>query len=240
MHSLLISDLHLDPSQPEISRQFFDFLDSEATQAAELFILGDLFESWIGDDDPDPGKQRVVHALHQLTEGGTPCYFIEGNRDFLTGSVFETRSGCQRLADPSVVDLHGNGVLLSHGDTLCTDDVDYQRFRSMVRDPLWQQQFLERSIEHRLALVRQARDASRIETSGKPAEIMDVNQSAVEQAFRDYGVSTMIHGHTHRPGIHHLIVDGAPRTRIVLGDWYSEGSVLRWDEDGYRLLRLPR
>jgi len=240
MHSLLISDLHLDPSRPEISRQFFSFLANDAAQASELYILGDLFESWIGDDDPDPGKQRVVKALHQLTDGGTPCYFIEGNRDFLTGTVFEARSGCQRLEGPSVVDLYGTGVLLTHGDCLCTDDVDYQRFRTMVRDPLWQQHFLERSAEHRLAMVQQARDASRIETSGKPAEIMDVNQSAVEQAFRDHGVRTMIHGHTHRPGIHHFLVDGQPSTRIVLGDWYREGSVLRWDEQGFRLLRLPR
>ncbi len=240
MTTLFVSDLHLDSSQPEIIDQFLDFLSGDAASARALFILGDLFESWIGDDDPDPDKHRVVHALHTLTASGTDGFFMPGNRDFLVGNVFEARSGCRRLEDPAIMAIEGEPVLLMHGDTLCTDDVEYQRFRGMVRDPLWQQQFLARSADHRIAMVRQARDASRMETSGKPAEIMDVNQGAVEQAIREHGVHTLIHGHTHRPAIHHFILDETPSTRIVLGDWHQEGSVLRWDADGYRLLRLPR
>ncbi|MGD8976178.1 MAG: UDP-2,3-diacylglucosamine diphosphatase [Gammaproteobacteria bacterium] len=240
MTTLLVSDLHLDSGQPEIIDQFLDFLSGDATSARALFILGDLFESWIGDDDPDPAKHRVVRALHALTASGTDGFFMAGNRDFLVGNVFEARSGFRRLEDPAIMAIEGEPVLLMHGDTLCTDDVEYQRFRGMVRDPIWQQHFLARSADHRIAMVRQARDASRIETSGKPAEIMDVNQAAVEQAIREHGVHTLIHGHTHRPAIHHFVVDETPSTRIVLGDWHQEGSVLRWDGDGYQLLRLPR
>lgn len=240
MSTLFVSDLHLDSSRPEIIDQFLHFLGGEANTARALFILGDLFESWIGDDDPDPAKHRVVRALHELTASGTETFFMAGNRDFLVGDVFEARSGCRRLEDPSIMAIEGEPVLLMHGDTLCTGDVEYQRFRRMVRDPAWQQHFLARSADHRLAMVRQARDASRIETSGKPAEIMDVSQQAVEQAIRDHGVHTLIHGHTHRPAIHHFLVDERPSTRIVLGDWHEQGSVLRWDQDGYRLSRLPR
>jgi len=240
MATLFVSDLHLDASRPEIVAQFLEFLRDDAAAAEILYILGDLFESWIGDDDPDLEKRRVVHALHALTAGGTRGFFMAGNRDFLVGNVFEAHSGFECLEDPTVVDLYGERVLLMHGDTLCTDDVEYQRFRTMVRDPMWQQQFLSQSVEHRVAMVAQARDASRIETSGKPATIMDVNPQAVERALRTHGVRHMIHGHTHRPAIHTFLLDEAPATRIVLGDWHQQGSVLRCDADGYRLTSLPR
>lgn len=240
MATLFVSDLHLDASRPEIVAQFLEFLRDDAAAAETLYILGDLFESWIGDDDPDLEKRRVVHALHALTAGGTRGFFMPGNRDFLVGNVFEAHSGFECLEDPTVVDLYGDSVLLMHGDTLCTDDVEYQRFRTMVRDPMWQQQFLSRSVEHRVAMVAQARDASRIETSGKPAAIMDVNPQAVERALRTHGVCGMIHGHTHRPAVHTFLLDDEPATRIVLGDWHQQGSVLRCDADGYRLISLPR
>jgi len=238
--TLFVSDLHLDASRPEIVAQFLEFLRHDAAAAETLYILGDLFESWIGDDDPDLEKRRVVHALHALTTGGTRGFFMPGNRDFLVGNVFEAHSGFECLEDPTVVDLYGDSVLLMHGDTLCTDDVEYQRFRTMVRDPMWQQQFLSQSVEHRVAMVAQARDASRIETSGKPAAIMDVNPQAVERALRTHGVCGMIHGHTHRPAVHTFLLDDEPATRIVLGDWHQQGSVLRCDADGYRLTSLPR
>ena len=240
MSLLLISDVHADASRPAIGEQLLAFLRGPAPDAEALYILGDLFETWIGDDDPDPQKHRIVHALRDLTHGGVPCHFMRGNRDFLTGQVFADRSGCRMLEDPAVVELHDVPVLLMHGDTLCTDDHDYQSFRRMVRDPVWQQHFLDKTPEHRIAMAQQARDASQSHTEAKPPEIMDVNPSAVEAAMRQYGIYTLIHGHTHRPGIHHFEVDGRQATRIVLGDWYDQGSVLRWAAGSYHLKSLPR
>lgn len=240
MSLLFISDVHADASRPTIGEQLLDFLRGPAADAEALYILGDLFETWIGDDDPDPQKHRIVHALHDLTRGGVPCHFMPGNRDFLTGQVFADRSGCRMLEDPSVVELHDVPVLLMHGDTLCTEDHDYQSFRRMVRDPVWQQHFLEKTTEHRIAMAQQARDASRSRTGAKPPEIMDVSPSAVDAAMREHGIYTLIHGHTHRPGIHHFELDGRQATRIVLGDWYDQGSVLRWAAGNYHLENLPR
>lgn len=241
MTTLFISDLHLDRERPEITAQFLSFLAGEARQAETLYVLGDLFEAWIGDDDPEPDKHRVIHAVHDLATSGVACFFMAGNRDFLTGDVFRSRTGFTVLEDPAVVNVYGERVLLMHGDTLCTDDVQYQRFRRMVRDPVWQQQFLEQSIEHRCAMVQQARDASRAHTSGTAPEIMDVNTEAVDDAMRAHGVSILVHGHTHRPAVHGFELDGRPARRIVLGDWYEQGSVLRWRAgDGYELVSLPR
>ena len=240
MATLFISDLHLDPGRPDIIDHFLTFLERDAAGADALYILGDLFEAWIGDDDPDPAKRRVVKAIKAYSRGGPPCYFMRGNRDFLTGQVFASHAGVKILPDPSVVELDGTQVLLMHGDTLCTDDTEYQTFRSMVRDPAWQQHFLEQTLEHRLAMAAQARDASRQHTGSAPAAIMDVNDEAVVAALRRAGVDTLIHGHTHRPGVHEFEVDGRRATRIVLGDWYAQGSVLRWSEEGYRLDALAR
>lgn len=240
MTSLFISDIHVEPARPDITEQLLAFLASEARQAEALYILGDLFETWIGDDDPDPEKHRVVHALHDLTRSGVPCYFMPGNRDFLTGQVFSDHTGCEMLKDPAVTKLYGEPVLLLHGDTLCTDDHDYQTFRRMVRGEEWQRHFLGKPVHHRLAMAQQARDASMKATGSKPADIMDVTQESVEAVMRKHGIYTMVHGHTHRPAVHRFQVDGHPATRIVLGDWHAQGSVLRWSPSGFSLDPLPR
>ena len=240
MTTLFVSDLHIDQDQPEIAAQFLGLLAGEARQADALYVLGDLFEVWIGDDDPDPLKRRVLQGLHDLGESGVQCHFLRGNRDFLSGEVFAGRSGCRMLDDLESIDLYGTPVLLLHGDTLCIDDHRYQEFRRMVRGDEWQRHFLAQPVHHRQAMARQARDASRAHTETMPTEIMDVAQSAVNAVMRDAGIYTMIHGHTHRPAVHHFELDGQPATRIVLGDWYDQGSVLRWSPDGYSLDVLPR
>ena len=240
MGTLFISDLHLDAARPEITDQFLAFLDEEGKRAEALYILGDLFEAWVGDDDPEPGKRRVVDALAAFESGGPRCFFMRGNRDFLTGTKFASEARVHILPDPSVVELYGRRVLLMHGDTLCTDDAEYQAFRRTVRDPAWQQQFLAQPIARRLALAGEARDASRRHTGSAPAAIMDVNEEAVVEVLRSAAVDTLIHGHTHRPGVHTHRVDGRETTRIVLGDWYEQGSVLRWNRTGYSLDALPR
>lgn len=240
MTTLFISDLHLDPSRPEITSQFLEFLDGEAASAEALYILGDLFEVWIGDDDPEPEKRRAVAGLKRLSERGVPSFVMHGNRDFLLGARFTAESGCEVLADPTIVHLYGARVLTTHGDMLCTDDVSYQRLRTTVRDLGWQSMFLALSVDQRLALATEARAGSKEHVSRMSAEIMDVNAGAVVGAMRAAGVSLLLHGHTHRPDVHELSVDGQQARRIVLGDWYDQGSVLRWNEDGFELAKLPR
>jgi UDP-2,3-diacylglucosamine hydrolase len=238
--TLFISDLHLDPEHPEITSQALAFLDTEARGAEALYILGDLFEAWIGDDDPEPEKQRIVVALQRLSDDGVPCYFMRGNRDFLIGERFAAASGCTLLEDPTVIELHGTRVILMHGDTLCTDDHEYQALRKMVRNPGWQAAVLARPLAERMALARQLREKSAASMAGKAEEIMDVNQDAVVTAMREHGIYTLLHGHTHRPAIHRFEADGRDAVRIVLGDWHTQGSVLAWDEAGYVLRTLPR
>ena len=240
MATLFISDLHLDPARPDITSQALAFLEAETRAADALYILGDLFEAWVGDDDPEPEKRRVIAALKALTDGGLPCYFMHGNRDFLVGAGFAAASGCTLLEDPTIIDLHGTRVMLMHGDTLCTDDHEYQAFRKMVRNPDWQRAMLSRPLVERLAIARQLRETSAASIAGKSMEIMDVNQGAVVGAMRAHGVYTLLHGHTHRPAVHRFEVDGHDAVRIVLGDWYTQGSVLSWDADGFVLRTLPR
>ena len=240
MTTLFISDLHLDPARPDITGQALQFLRSEAREAEALYILGDLFEAWVGDDDPEPEKRRVIAALRELTDGGLPCHFMHGNRDFLVGEGFAAESGCTLLPDPTVVELYGTPVILIHGDTLCTDDHEYQAFRSMVRNPDWQRAMLARPLAERIALARQLRETSAASMADKSMDIMDVNQGAVEAAMREHGVYTMLHGHTHRPAVHRFELDGHEAVRIVLGDWYTQGSVLSWDADGFVLRTLAR
>jgi len=229
---LFISDLHLSPERPAISALFLDFLRGRARQATALYILGDLFEYWIGDDlAGNPEVAPLLAALRELTASGVPVYVMHGNRDFLLGAGFEQATGCRLLPDPSVIDLYGERVLLMHGDTLCTDDVEYQKFRAMVRDPRWVRQFLDKSVPERLAMVREVREVSKTATATKKPEIMDVNPAAVQAAFRQHGVRHLIHGHTHRPGEHRLSLDGAEVQRTVLGDWYEQGSVLTCTAD---------
>ncbi len=240
MTTLFVSDLHIGDEHPGIGEQFVGFLDGTARSADALYVLGDLFETWVGDDDPDPAIRRIETALRALTDSGVPAFFMHGNRDFLVGGDFARRSGMQLLDDPTVVDVEGDRVLLMHGDTLCTDDVEYQAFRRMVRDPAWQAGVLALPLAQRRAMAVEARTASKASMAGKSAEIMDVNAGAVAQAFREHGVDLLLHGHTHRPAVHDLEVDGRPRRRIVLGDWYDQGSLVRWDRSGPQLLSLPR
>ncbi len=240
MTTLFVSDLHLDPTRPEVTDQFLGFLATEAVDAEALYILGDLFEAWIGDDDPEPEKHRVLAAIRKLTAGGQTCYFMRGNRDFLAGEEFSRKTGCRLLEDPTIIDLYGERVLLMHGDTLCTDDTAYQEFRSMVRNPAWQSEFLAMSIPERLAMAEQARAKSHEHVKATADTIMDVNSAAVLDAMQQHGVRSLLHGHTHRPAVHEFRIDGQAACRIVLGDWYEQGSVVRWDEAGPRLEFLPR
>ena len=226
MSTLFISDLHLDESRPHIVDAFEHLLAGEARAADALYILGDLFESWIGDDDDAALPARVAQALRRRRDHGVSIHFMHGNRDFLLGADYAARAGLTLLADPSVIELAGERTLLMHGDTLCTDDVDYQRFRARVRDPQWQRAFLARPLAERRAFAAQARGESSRQTAMKAADIMDVNPLAVAATMRAHGVRRLIHGHTHRPATHRFLLDGQPAERIVLGDWYEQASVL--------------
>ena len=235
MATLFVSDLHLDPARPATTALFLDFLARQARQAEACYILGDLFEAWIGDDDDTELGRVVVNALRSLADSGVPVYFLHGNRDFLIGPRFASESGIQLLPETDVIDLYGEPVLLLHGDTLCTDDVDYQAFRAQVRNPVWQARLLEQPLAQRRALAGQLRETSRQALQLKATDITDVNPAAVNQALRAHGVRHMIHGHTHRPAIHEWALDELPVRRAVLGDWYVQGSVLRCDEAGWCL-----
>jgi UDP-2,3-diacylglucosamine hydrolase len=238
--ALFISDLHIDASRPAIIDQFLGFLAAEAVRADALYILGDLFESWVGDDAPDPSQAAAIAGIHALTSRGVPCFVMHGNRDFLLSEQFCRMSGARLLPDPVIVTLYGEPVLVMHGDALCTDDRAYQRLRATVREPAWQRQFLALPIAARRALAGAARAGSRAHTAAVEYAITDVNAGSVAAALRGAGTATLLHGHTHRPAIHALQVDGRPCTRIVLGDWYDQGSLLRWDRNGPELASLPR
>jgi len=238
--TLFISDLHLDAAWPQVTAQFLAFLERDARHGRALYILGDLFEAWIGDDDPDPAKREVVAALSALTQSGVPCYVMHGNRDFLLGERFCRDTGCKLIDDGTVIDLDGERVLLMHGDLLCTDDHAYQRLRRIVRNPLVSRILPRLSLDRRQQLAARLRAGSREHTGVAAPEIMDVNAQAVRNAFRRAGVRTLIHGHTHRPAVHRLDVDGSEVRRIVLGDWHAAGSVLDWASTGAQLRVLPR
>ncbi len=240
MTTLFISDLHLEAARPEIGEQFLSFLRQEAAHAESLYILGDLFESWIGDDDPNPHYAAMKAAIREISDDAVPVFFMHGNRDFLIGETFAREAGVELLPDPCQVTLYGEAVLLSHGDALCTDDLKYQEVRSVTRNPAWQSMMLQKPLEERQAIARQARTESMAHGAAIDLRISDVNQEAVEQLLRKYAVRTLRHGHTHRPAVHHFLLDGEPATRIVLGDWYEQGSVLRWDASGRRLSALER
>jgi UDP-2,3-diacylglucosamine hydrolase len=238
--TLFISDLHLELRRPDITAQFLGFLDREVRKAEALYILGDLFESWLGDDDPDPHHVLVKEALHQVVDDGIPVRFMHGNRDFLVGDGFAMETRVELLPDPYRVELYGQDVLLSHGDALCTDDARYQEVRSITRNPDWQAMMLAKPLSERQAIAAQARADSRAHGGSIDPSISDVNQDAVLELMRSHGVRTLLHGHTHRPDLHHFELDGQPATRIVLGDWYTQGSVLRWDEHGPTLEAMAR
>jgi len=236
--TLFISDLHLDAGEPETIRRFTGFVETEARAARALYILGDLFEAWVGDDEDDPRLAPVRTALADLTRAGVPCSLMHGNRDFLIGTRFCEATGCRLLGDYERVDLYGNTVLLTHGDLLCTDDTRYLSLRATLRNPAWQRDFLAKPLAERRKIAAELRQLSAAEIAAKSYDIMDVNQTTVERTMRDHGVSLLLHGHTHRPAIHHFELDGRPATRIVLGAWYEQASIVRWDEKGYRLETL--
>jgi UDP-2,3-diacylglucosamine hydrolase len=240
MTTLFISDLHLAAGHPEIGEQFLNFLNGEARESEALYILGDLFDAWLGDDDPNTYYKTMKLALCALVDTGVPVYFMHGNRDFAIGTGFAAETGVKLLDDPTVVDLYGEQVLLSHGDALCTDDIQYQKIRAMTRNPDWLAMMLAKSIEERIAFAIQAREESIARGESLSDEIMDVNQDAVLAILRQHKVNTLLHGHTHRPAIHKLDLGDRSAIRIVLGDWYEQGSVVRWDKDGPRLESLPR
>lgn len=227
MTALIISDLHLDSSRPRIVDSFVAFVRGEARHADSLYILGDLFEAWIGDDAVDDTAQVVAEALAELRLSGVPCFFLHGNRDFLVGDGYARRARLTLLPDPAVIDIEGERTLVMHGDSLCIDDLPYQAFRRQSRDPRWQREFLSRPVAERREFAARARAESSRYTGSVEESITDVNGDAVAVALRAHAVQRLVHGHTHRPAIHALDIDGRAAERIVLGDWYEQGSVLR-------------
>jgi UDP-2,3-diacylglucosamine hydrolase len=233
--TLFVSDLHLDDSRPQITRLFLDVLETLGWDADAVYILGDLFEIWPGDDDDSALGHMIMEGLRSCVAHDTPVNIMHGNRDFLLGAQFATLSGCRLLDEPARIDLYGSPVLLMHGDSLCTDDVDYQAFRAEVRDPRWQQAFLRESLQARRDTAQQLRTKSRASTREKSESIRDVNPDTVVRLMTDYRVQQLIHGHTHRPGIHEFEIAGKPARRMVLGDWYRQGSLLECTPHGCRL-----
>lgn len=237
-YSIFVSDLHLCPTRPAINQTFFDFLRGPAARGEALYILGDLFEYWAGDDDDDPFNASVLTALRGLADGGVKLYLMHGNRDFLIGKRFSGASGAQLLDDPTLLDLYGKRTLLMHGDTLCTDDVRYLEFRAKVRSTAWQQQFLAQSLVARKQIIAGLRSENVSEKKLKTEEIMDATLTGIETALRAHGYPRLIHGHTHRPALHRHVVDGHTCERWVLADWYTSGSYLRCDAGGCKSITL--
>jgi UDP-2,3-diacylglucosamine hydrolase len=236
---LFISDLHLTEERPEANERFIAFLEDEARNASALYILGDFFEYWIGDDDlAEPFNAIVAGLLRDLTRKGVHLRLMHGNRDFLIGERFCAATGARLLDDPAVENIQGERTLLVHGDTLCTDDLDYQAWRRKARNPAFQAEFLAKPLAERRRAVGQMREKSKEVVRAKTAEIMDVNEQAVRQALRRHGVRRLIHGHTHRPGRHALELDGERCERWVLPDWYGRGGYLQVDRRGAQLVRF--
>jgi UDP-2,3-diacylglucosamine hydrolase len=217
--TLFISDLHLEESRPDITGAFLGFLKTHAMGVEQLYILGDFFEAWIGDDERTPLQEQVAAALREVRDSGTEIFLMHGNRDFLIGNDYCERAGATLLDDPTVVDLYGTPALLMHGDSLCTADVEYQKFRANMRNPQMQKMMLARPLEDRQQMARQLRQMSMAKNQGKAEDIMDVTPEEVVKELEHHGVQLMIHGHTHRPAIHDLEANGEPARRIVLGDW---------------------
>ena len=232
-HTLFISDLHLSAKMPRITQLFLRFMQHTAPRAEALYILGDLFEYWAGDDDlGDPFHRQIVHALHTLAAGGTRLFIMHGNRDFLMAEELAAACHATLLADPTLLELYGTPTLLVHGDTLCTDDIAYQSYRSQVREQAWQQHFLSQPLAQRKAQIEQLRERSETEKQYKSGGLMDVSADAVTALLREHRYPRLIHGHTHRPGhaLHHL--DDHTCERWVLGDWHETGNALRCDANG--------
>lgn len=239
MATLFIADLHLQTEEPAITAGFLRFLHGEARSADALYILGDLFEAWIGDDDPNPLHREIACAIKSLVDSGVPCYFIHGNRDFLIGKRFARESGMLLLPEEKVLDLYGRRVLIMHGDTLCTDDPGYLAFRTKVHTPWIQKLFLALPLFIRRRIAQKMRDDSKAANSSKSMEIMDVNAQAVVEIMEKHRVQWLVHGHTHRPDIHTLIADGETAYRVVLGAWHTQGSMVKITKEDVELIPFP-
>jgi UDP-2,3-diacylglucosamine hydrolase len=236
--ALFISDLHLTAGDAETTRRFVEFMEGPARAARELYILGDLFEAWIGDDDDDQRLTPIVTTLRKLTDSGVACALMHGNRDFLLGARFCAATGTRLLGDYERITLDGQPILLTHGDLLCTDDTRYMTLRSELRSKAWQRDFLARPLDERRQIASDLRQLSATEIAAKDEYIMDVNQAAVERTMREHDVTLLVHGHTHRPAVHRFELDGRPAARIVLGAWYHDPSIVRWTAAGLALERL--
>ncbi|HGS7439293.1 TPA: UDP-2,3-diacylglucosamine diphosphatase [Klebsiella variicola subsp. variicola] len=239
MATLFIADLHLQTEEPAITAGFLRFLQGEARQADAMYILGDLFEAWIGDDDPNPLHQQIASAIKAVVDAGVPCYFIHGNRDFLVGQRFARQSGMLLLAEEERLDLYGREVLIMHGDTLCTDDPGYLAFRAKVHTPWIQRLFLALPLLIRRRIAARMRADSKAANNSKSMDIMDVNPQAVVDVMERHHVQWLIHGHTHRPAVHELQANGQPAWRVVLGAWHSEGSMVKVTPDDVELIHFP-
>ncbi|WP_373388485.1 UDP-2,3-diacylglucosamine diphosphatase [Pseudomonas alcaligenes] len=236
---LLISDLHLEEQRPDITRAFVHFLQTRARQAEALYILGDFFEVWVGDDGMSPFQHDIARALRSLSDAGTRIYLMHGNRDFLIGRAFCREAGCTLLKDPSIVRFNGEPVLLMHGDSLCTLDKGYMKLRRLLRNPISLFILRHLPLTTRRKLARKLRSESRAQTRMKAREIIDVTPDEVPRIMAEYGVRTLIHGHTHRPAEHQLDVNGQSARRIVLGDWDRQGWALQIDEQGLHQAPFP-
>ena len=228
MSTLFISDLHLDQSRPDVIDFFVNYLTSIDKNITSIYILGDLVEYWVGDDDPAIGLEKTFDTLHRVSKV-IPIYFMQGNRDFMMSENFCSKYGIKLLNDPTIISLNEKKILLMHGDTLCTDDIKYQEYRKMVRSDKWQTAMKSKSLEERLSIANELRQKSMLETKDKSADIMDVNQNAVNDAFIKYEADILIHGHTHRANIHNIKVNNKKVQRIVLGDWYQSAFFLIYD-----------
>jgi UDP-2,3-diacylglucosamine hydrolase len=237
--TLFIADLHLHTEEPAITAGFLRFLRGEARSADALYILGDLFEAWIGDDSPEPLNREIAKEIKSLVDSGVPCFFIHGNRDFLLGKRFARESGMTLLPEEQCLDLYGRKVLIMHGDTLCTDDTGYLAFRAKVHQPWLQTLFLALPLFIRRRIAAKMRDDSKNANSHKSMEIMDVNAHAVVEVMEKHQVQWLIHGHTHRPAVHELTANGNPAFRVVLGAWHSEGSMVKVTTDNVELIAFP-
>lgn len=239
MTTLFISDLHLSPTHPEITEGFFYFLEHHATKAEKLYVLGDLFDFWIGDDDNSPFSRSIINAFKSLTDSGVRCYFIHGNRDFLISSRFSKETGVELLPEETKIDLYGTPTLLLHGDTLCLDDVKYQEFRKKVHQRWLQRLFLCVPLFLRKKIVKNVQNKTRSDKKSKALNIMDVTEPEVERVMNSHDVLLMIHGHTHRPDEHDVELTNSHGKRVVLGDWYKEGYALAYNEAGVRRITFP-
>ena len=232
---LFASDVHLCADRPEAVSAFQAFLSGPVRRSRRLYLLGDVFDLWLGDDDDRSPHPQVEAALAGTVSAGVPVDLIRGNHDFLLGDAFAQRTGCRLVDEPHVIEVDGERVVLLHGDTLCTRDAEYQAFRRYARDPGHQRAFLARPMEQRMQEAARIRATSDSRTRLKAEDIMDVTDDEVARVIAEFGATRMIHGHTHRPAVHELDLEDAPSTRIVLGDWYDQGTVLVWDEAGWRL-----